>query len=130
MEKLLKSLFLTLFVLTLSVGMTSCGDDDDDAPAGDVTFSIVGTWYEISDDATVTVVFNKDGKGTLKIDRTTGSGIYETFEYSFTTAADGTQKLNILSPDCILTGTWTVTITPTQLKMTGNGYYYLLTKKK
>lgn len=58
MKKTLK--FLSwMFILLFTVSLSSCKDDDEDAPA----VGIVGTWNETGDTG-VSMIFNNDGTGT------------------------------------------------------------------
>ncbi len=71
MSKYLKLFFVALFA-TLTLGLTSCGDDDDDEGAGSNV--LVGTWVGSLDEEygdennseVVTMTFKSNGKMTAK----------------------------------------------------------------
>ena len=75
MKKALK--FLSwMFILLLTVSVSSCKDDDDGAPVS----GLVGTWQgDYKDGDHYTMTFNNDGTGVETDD--TGS---DNFKYSYT----------------------------------------------
>ena len=65
--KTMKYLSMLLMMLTMSVCMLSCGDDDDESNTGDD--SIVGTWVRTGSSTNVTTYqFSSDGTGTITDD--------------------------------------------------------------
>lgn len=90
----------TLFVSVLTIGalsLFSCGDDDSEESDN----GVVGTWYSeergyYGDIETTTVIFEKDGTGT--IESVTQSGSYTdvengTFTYHMESASHGTMTI-------------------------------------
>lgn len=112
MDKFLKTIFFTLLVLVLPLGLASCGGDDDDEPAnpgGGNTTSIYGTWHssevEKDDDVTVTtsftLVFNENGTGSLTATRTTSRAsssltLREQFSWSLNKDSDNVEYISFI----------------------------------
>lgn len=120
MAKFLKSLFVTMIVVALSAGFTSCGDNekDDDEPIK-VT-SVIGQWRQINSYGTsITITFKKNATGSIFYEFTSGSDQTEYFEYRVQTDSDGNQTIFITSDDCQLSGTYEVLLTPSTLTLTG-----------
>ena len=68
----MKYLSMLLMMLTMSVCMLSCGDDDDESSTGDD--SIIGTWLLTGSSTNITTYqFNSDGTGTITDDSGTAN---------------------------------------------------------
>lgn len=74
-----RAIVLILIVLTLALALTGCGN------------SIIGTWSASEKDATVTLVFNKDGSGSVSLNDETRHLKY--------TAEDGVLNAKIIWDD-------------------------------
>lgn len=61
--KFWRIMMMLLVVATLSVSLTSCGDDDDKDDPNDTASLLLGSWNEIGDDDCLQ--FNADGTGLL-----------------------------------------------------------------
>lgn len=96
-----------LLLVMMPFVFAACGGDDDDEPAatstsGNSTVSpIVGTWIctYTSDYATdfYVLVFNNDYTGYLRNDYTRSTSTWQmNFEWSLTTASDGTYLLSVI----------------------------------
>jgi|GEM_PF-1325262 len=119
MAKFLKSLFVTMIVVAVSVGFTSCGDDDDDDKPVKVT-SVIGKWQQINSYGTsITITFKKDATGSILYEFPSGSDKTEYFEYNLKTDSDGDQTIFISSDDCQLVGSYDVILTPSTLTLSG-----------
>lgn len=119
MAKFLKSLFVTMIVVAVSIGFTSCGDDDDDDEPVKVT-SVIGKWQQVNSyGTTITITFKKDATGSIFYEFPSGSDQTEYFEYRLQTDSDGDQTIFISSDDCQLSGTYDVILTPSTLTLTG-----------
>lgn len=93
MTKLFKTILpLFLLILPFSLIVSSCGDDDDDAPAIDIT----GEWFYESSDSYMFLNFEKGAFHGEVGDEDTEDGIYTYFRGSY--SVSGNQiTLNIAS---------------------------------
>lgn len=109
-----KSLFLSMLAIVMvtfvSMGLTSCGDDDDDA----VSSSLVGTWYCYDEheivaftESTMAVYYLKNSNGKWKFDGEPDVSTYTLNGNNITMNFDGesfTRKLDLHGNTFTLTG--------------------------
>lgn len=125
MKKLenLRRMAIILFVAILGMSLTSCGDDDKEAPIGDS--SIIGTWVCDVEDLTFnglscyfTVQFNSNGTGVFTVNYEKYDPVHYNFEYKINTDQDG---------DTYLTVFWTSSTYPAFIEQ-GEPMYVSITK--
>lgn len=123
-QKNLLKIFLLMVFAVCSIGLASCGDDDDNAV---VDSSIIGSWEETNYfDGTWVWTFNSNGKGSCHV--TDGSRDY-TFSYSF--SFDGTTLVvSGVEDGENYTDTYTVTFSSDGKTMTLYDGRYTTTMKK
>lgn len=100
---------MLLMMVTLSVFMVGCGDDDE--PAG-TTASIIGNWVQTNNAGTViTLQFRANKTGGINYVYADGSGdSNENFEYDY---IEKDRSLTIIGSQ--LNGVYSVTLTATKL---------------
>lgn len=65
-KEFLWSLLSIIMVATISLGLSSCGSDDEDDDYASVPSGLIGTWYKVSgaEKYSMNFTFNSDGTGT------------------------------------------------------------------
>lgn len=121
MKTKLTYLLMIIMTMTMALGFTSCGDDDDDVPTGGVAM-IVGTWT--TSDGSITFVFNSNGTGS----QTTGAGVPMNFSYTASIRSEVT-IVRIEYAGATQATEWEVSRTGDILDLSRNGEYLRLYKK-
>lgn len=121
--KTMKYLSMMLAMLTMSVCMFGCGNDDDDIPE-----TIIGHWTQTNSTRVITLTFNSNKTGKINYTYSDGSGdINENFEYEY---IETDRSLTIINSQ--LNGEYDVVLTATtlRLKIKGSKEGYDFTKIK
>lgn len=112
-------LFMMVMATVMSLTFISCGDDDDDDKVVDES-TIIGTWYDTTDDS-VSFDFKSDGTGVF----TTNSGT-QNFKFTYS-ASEKTLKLWYV--DSTKVQNFKVQRTGNTLMLTQGSSVYVLEKK-
>lgn len=85
MKTLTKSLklLITMMLLTCSMIVISCGDDDENG-VGNAPENLFGTWSGSSGKRSVTVTFNRDGTGTEEMEFSSSYSRYGMASFTYT----------------------------------------------
>lgn len=99
MSKKTSSVLLSMLVcicMLVSLPLTSCGKDDEPSSST----SIEGTWIcDSSDDSFTdiyTLIFNKDGSGSISNTYGTRATYQMNFDWSLTMASNGSYRLSVI----------------------------------
>ena len=98
MKTKLTYLLMIIMTMTMALGFTSCGDDDENEV---ITVSIVGTWTFESEKVSETYEFRSGLSGVHSVVNRDEYGVIttsaqENFEYSLSESNDGTKYVTIV----------------------------------
>lgn len=120
--KVFKFLAMMIAMFAMSVGFSSCSDDEEDIDK----VSIIGKWEQINSAGTIiTLQFNTNRTGVINYLYTNNTGDEnENFEYDY---IDSDRSLTIIGSQ--LNGVYYVTLTATKLVLSNNKHSYSFDKK-
>lgn len=130
--KTIKFFAMMIAMLAMSIGFSSCSNDDDPEPEP-IEEGIIGTWTQVEDAGSITFVFSKDGTGSRMIDFIDKNGnsasTSENFKYTYSETSVGKGSIQVHIAGSSKVYTWTYTLTGNTLMLKDSDGVWVLSRR-